>query len=109
MVPNLRSIKRRRSCSYSGLWATLSLSFHPLIAHPLHVHTELLVMSYLIFYLINIFISCFLFYFSSGSDTIKVLVGNKCDLKDKREVNEDDIKVSVILPLTLDEVAWLSL
>lgn len=78
--------------------------------HPLHVHAELLVMSYIIFYLINIFISCFLLiYFSSGSDTIKVLVGNKCDLKDKREVNEDDIKVSVILPLTLDEVAWLSL
>lgn len=73
------------------------------------MHAELLVMSYIIFYLINIFISCFLFYFSSGSDTIKVLVGNKCDLKDKREVNEDDIKVSVILPLTVDEVAWLSL
>ena len=54
------------------------------------------------------FISCFLSYFSSGSDTITVLVGNKYDLKDKREVNEDDIKVSVILPLTLDEVAWLS-
>ena len=51
------------------------------------------------------FISCFLFYFSSGSDTITVLVGYKCDLKDKREVNEDDMK---ILPLTLEEVAWLS-
>ena len=72
------------------------------------MHAELLVMSYLIFYLLNIFISRSLFYFSSGSDTIKVLVGNKCDLKDKREVNEDDIKVSVILLLTLDEVQWLS-
>lgn len=72
------------------------------------MHVELLVMSYLIFTCLIFFISCFLFYFSSGSDTIKILVGNKCDLKDKREVNEDDIKVSVILPLSLDEVAWLS-
>lgn len=72
------------------------------------MHVKLLVMSYLIFTCLIFFIPCFLFYFFSGSDTIKVLVANKCDLKDKREVNEDDIKVSVILPLTLEEVAWLS-
>ena len=72
------------------------------------MHAELLVMSYLIFTCLIFFISCFLFYFFSGSDTITILVGNKCDLKDKREVNEDDIKVSVIMPLTLDEVVWLS-
>lgn len=29
----------------------------------------------------------------SGSDTITVLVGNKCDLEDKREVDEADIRV----------------
>ena len=29
-----------------------------------------------------------------GSDTITVLVGNKCDLEDKREVDEADIRVS---------------
>ena len=69
------------------------------------MHVELLVMSYLIFTCLILFISCFLFYFSSGSDTTKVLVGNKCDLKDKREVNEGDIKVST---LTLEQVAWRS-
>ena len=31
----------------------------------------------------------------SGSDTITILVGNKCDLEDKREVDEVDIRVSV--------------
>lgn len=31
----------------------------------------------------------------SGSDTITILVGNKCDLEDKREVDEADIRVSV--------------
>ena len=31
----------------------------------------------------------------SGSDTITVLVGNKCDLEDQREVDEADIRVSV--------------
>ena len=33
----------------------------------------------------------------SGSDTITILVGNKCDLEDKREVDEADIRVSVPL------------
>ena len=33
----------------------------------------------------------------SGSDTITILVGNKCDLEDKREVDEADIRVSVSL------------
>lgn len=31
----------------------------------------------------------------SGSDTITILVANKCDLEDKREVDEADIRVSV--------------
>ena len=33
---------------------------------------------------------------NSGSDTITILVGNKCDLEDKREVDEADIRVCSI-------------
>jgi len=33
----------------------------------------------------------------SGSDTITILVGNKCDLEDKREVDEADIRVSMLM------------
>lgn len=37
----------------------------------------------------------FFFFFYSGSDTVTILVGNKQDLGDKREVKEEDIKVNL--------------
>lgn len=40
---------------------------------------------------------------SSGSDTVTVLVGNKCDLEDKREVDEDDIREFA----ALNSMCWL--
>lgn len=43
------------------------------------------------------------FYHKSGSDTITVLVGNKCDLEDKREVDEADIREFA----ELNSMCWL--
>ncbi|KAL9968526.1 hypothetical protein ACROYT_G020633 [Oculina patagonica] len=43
------------------------------------------------------------FYRKSGSDTITILVGNKCDLEDKREVDEADIREFA----ELNSMCWL--
>jgi len=45
--------------------------------------------------------NCFFFY--SGSDTVTILVGNKQDLGDKREVKEEDIKVRLSVLLSILE------